>query len=72
VTVALAASAVFGLLSVLVHWHRTRAVDRRSWRKRWFGRTSRRSRRRVERVSRALSPLAVCAAASSGSPDDWD
>jgi membrane-associated phospholipid phosphatase len=62
VTVALAASSVFGLLSVLVHWHRTRAVDRRSWRKRWFGRTSRRSRRRVERVSRVLSPLAFGAA----------
>jgi len=60
--VALAASGVFGLLSILVHRHGTRAVDWRSWRKRWFGRTSRHSRRRVERVSRALSPLAFGAA----------
>ena len=60
-TVALAAGSLFALLSVLVHWHGTRALDRRTWRERWFG-GSRRSRRGVGEVSRALSPLSFAIA----------
>jgi len=61
-TVALAAGSLFALLSVLVHWHGTRALDRRTWRERWFGGGSRRSRRGVGEVSRALSPLSFAIA----------